>query len=706
MIHARMEGQDERVGRLETRLRVLSTALRAFAEATTDYERLLNVVAHAVSDVIADGCVVRLLSDGYLTPVAFHLPFETGKTDPTDAERVRRFVSAPQRIADYSWGEEMVKSGTHFLAARIDLTLVTPEVAEAYRVIGVHSLIVTTLRVNGETIGTLSLFRFRSTSPPFDEQDLEMAQGLADHASLAIANARLLQTAVRLEERTRRANETFRLLVDGARDHAIFLLDASGRVQTWNAGAERIHGYPESDIIGRGLECFYPGPDAAKQSAADLEAALRKGKLESEGYRTRRDGSKFWANVVITALGDGEHRLGFANVVQDLTDRRKLEAQYRQAQKMEAVGRLAGGVAHDFNNVLSVILSYAELAGESIRAEDPLRGDIEEIRMAGVRAAELTRQLLAFSRQQVLETKILDLGQSVSGMEKMLRRLLGADVELTVLCAPVLWKTRADPGQIEQVIMNLAVNARDAMPTGGKLTIETTNVTLSEEYAAAHHDVVPGDYTMLAVTDTGTGMSAETQARVFEPFFTTKEQGKGTGLGLATVFGIVKQSGGHIWIYSELGHGTTFKVYLPRVSGDVDLRPSERPGAEVSRGTETILLVEDDAQVRTLARNVLRQQGYVVLEAQNGGEAFLTCEQHGANIDLLLTDVVLPRMSGRQIAERLRRIRPTLKVLFMSGYTDDAVLQHGVLETGAAYLQKPLTPKALARKVRQVIDGE
>jgi two-component system cell cycle sensor histidine kinase/response regulator CckA len=350
-----------------------------------------------------------------------------------------------------------------------------------------------------------------------------------------------------------------------------------------------------------------------------------------------------------------------------------------------------------------VILSYAEIMDKSVNEDDPLRADIAEIRMAGQRAADLTRQLLAFSRRQVLEVKVLDLTTTIAGMNKMLCRLLGADITLTTLLASGLWNVRVDPGRMEQVIMNLAVNARDAMPQGGKLTIETANTVLDEDYTRMHPEVKAGPYVLVAVSDTGMGMTKETLARIFEPFFTTKETGKGTGLGLATVFGIVKQSSGHIWVYSEPDNGTTFKIYFPRVDAEADAHASDRPPPELNGGTETILLVEDDDRVRALATNILRRNGYVVLEAPNAGEAILISEGHHAKIHLLLTDIVLPRMSGRQLAERLARTRPEMKVLFMSGYTDDAVVQHGTLDSDVAYLQKPLTPVALARKVREVL---
>jgi nitrogen-specific signal transduction histidine kinase/FixJ family two-component response regulator len=382
---------------------------------------------------------------------------------------------------------------------------------------------------------------------------------------------------------------------------------------------------------------------------------------------------------------------------------RRREEQLRQSQKMEAVGRLAGGIAHDFNNVLSVVVCYAEMMRDQLRPNEPMHEDATEICKAAERAAGLTRQLLMFSRQQVIEPQVLGLDDVIANVDKMLQRILGADIELVSLRTERVGRICADLGSIEQVIMNLVVNARDAMPTGGTLTIESADVSLDEDYVAAHRGASLGPHIMLSVTDTGTGMDRATQARIFEPFFTTKEQGKGTGLGLSTVFGIVQQAGGSIWVHSELGVGTTFKIYLPRVDADTTAASTSATAITNLRGTETLLLVEDEDQVRAVARDILRRSGYHVIEARNAGEALLLAESARV-IDLLLTDVVMPQMSGPTLAKRLAAGRPEMKILCMSGYTDDSIVRHGVLDTTIAYLQKPFTHDTLTRKVRQVLD--
>ncbi len=463
------------------------------------------------------------------------------------------------------------------------------------------------------------------------------------------------------------------------------------------------YGYTREDLL-RMTIADIRGPNELESPPGTVEAAPGEPSFGVVRH-VRKDGTTFEAEVTArTILYRGrECRLALA---QDVTERRQLEDQLRQAQKMEAVGRLAGGVAHDFNNVLSVILSYGEIMRDQLEIDDPLREDVEQIERAGRRAADLTRQLLMFSRQQVIEPKVLDLNEVMESMDKMLERLLGADVTLSWLPAPTLGRVRADRGSLEQVIMNLVVNARDAMPTGGKLTIVTGDVTLDEAYVTAHVGARVGPHVMFAVTDDGVGMDRATQARVFEPFFTTKDPGKGTGLGLSTVFGIVQQSGGSIALRSEPGGGTTFTILLPRVDAgheeeDEVAAPSARPKR---RGSETILLVEDDDQVRRVTREILCREGYRIIEARTPREALdRAATSTRVDIDLLLTDVVMPGMSGPELARELSAVRPGMKVLCMSGYTDDSIVRHGVLASKLAYLQKPIVPDALSRKVREVL---
>jgi len=504
----------------------------------------------------------------------------------------------------------------------------------------------------------------------------------------------------------RESEDRFARLMRGAKDYALYMLDASGNIASWNAGAELIEGYSAGEILGKHLSALYK-PSECAHAQKNLDTAARVGRAEEEGSRVRKDGSTFWASVVLSAIHDSSGALlGFAKVIRDLTERKKWEEQLQQVQKLEAIGSLAAGVAHDFNNILSVILSYSELLAMEMKETDPMRVDLHEIQTAGLLGVTLTRRLLAFGRQQVLQPKVLDLCRIIVALEPILRRLVGTDVEMVTDFDAECGKVLVDPGQIEQVVMNLVVNARDAMPDGGKVTVEAKEVLLDEAFVADHPEVTAGPHVLLAVTDTGVGMNEATRARMFEPFFTTKGPGNGAGLGLATVFGIVKQSGGTIHVFSELERGTKIQVYLPMVDG-AELVNSSAPPADAAglNGSETILLVEDDEQVRVLVRTILRRYGYDVLDAQSGGDALLLCEQYSSPIHLLLTDVVMRRMSGRELAERLLVERPDMRVLYMSGYTDDAVVRHGIFYSKVAFIQKPITPVPLVRKVREALDA-
>jgi two-component system, cell cycle sensor histidine kinase and response regulator CckA len=485
---------------------------------------------------------------------------------------------------------------------------------------------------------------------------------------------------------------------------AVMMTTVDGRIIYVNPAFERITGFSAEEAVGR-TPVILAADRQDRGVYRDLWQTILQGRVwRAEITNRRKDGTPFTWEEAITPLRDENGRLThFIAVGQDMSVQRQLQAQLFQAQKMEAIGRLAGGVAHDFNNLLTVMTGYSEQLVDRLDGRDPLRRKAEAIRGAAERAAALTQQLLAFSRRQMQQPRVLELNDAVSRMNRLLRRLIGEDIELVSHLEADPARVKADPLQLEQVLMNLAVNARDAMPRGGTLTLETSTVRLARAQMSGHPEMPPGDYVMIAVSDTGTGMDDETKKRLFEPFYTTKEQGKGTGLGLSTVYGIVKQSGGYIWVYSEQGHGTVFKIYLPLVSDAVEELGLPEPLPKAPRGEETLLVVEDDADVRGLLKDALQQSGYTVLEASNGGEAMLFCERYSGAIHVLITDVVMPQMDGYEVADRLRKLRPGMKTLFISGYSEHVASRRGLTRHGDAFLGKPFTPDALARKVREVL---
>jgi two-component system cell cycle sensor histidine kinase/response regulator CckA len=505
--------------------------------------------------------------------------------------------------------------------------------------------------------------------------------------------------------RTRASEERFSAVAESAID-AIVSADARGRILSWNKSAQTMFGYAREEIVGQPLTRLMPERYRAAQERglahylATEQPRVIGRTVELEGLR--KDGREFPVDLALSSWRT-EEGLFFSAIIRDITERRSLEEQLRQSQKMDAIGRLAGGVAHDFNNLLTAILGYGALIGRELPDGHPTRRRAEEIVKAATRAASLTRQLLTLSRGQVLESTVLNLNAVVADMENMLQRLIGEDIEVVTSFDPALSPVKADAGQMEQVVLNLAINARDAMPRGGRLTIETANVELDHAYARGHIDITPGPYVMLAVSDTGCGMDAETQSHIFEPFFTTKGPGQGTGLGLATVYGIVKQSGGAVGVYSEVGRGSTFKVYVPRMAGGVGRREPTRP-QELARGSERILLVEDETVVRDLAAGLLRVSGYKVLEAGDPSQALALLANDDERIDLMVTDIVMPRMSGPDLARQLGGPRPEMKVLYVSGYAGSHVTHDAALPPGSAFLPKPFTLEALTRKVREVLD--
>ena len=505
------------------------------------------------------------------------------------------------------------------------------------------------------------------------------------------------------EEALRDSEERYRDLVENAHD-IIYSHDLKGNYLSVNKAAERITGYTCEEALKLNMsqtlvpECA----DRAKEMIARKLAGENVTAYELEILA--KDGRRIAIEVNSKLMYENGVPVAVQGIARDVTERKQLEEQLRQSQKMEAIGQLAGGVAHDFNNLLTAINGYSSLALQRIDDSSSIKPYLEEVKKAGDRAANLTRQLLAFGRKQIMQPLALDLNSVVSDMNKMLRRLIGEDIALSAKLAPDLRRIKADPGQVEQVLINLVVNARDAMPTGGNLTIETANVSLDQEYASHHMGIQPGRYVMLAVSDTGSGMDEATRAHIFEPFFTTKEKGKGTGLGLSTVYGIVQQSGGSIWVYSEPNQGTSFKVYLPELPSHASADVVESHSEEIASGSERILLVEDEEVVRGLTTNILEGAGYQVIAASGGAEAAELCAARNEPIDLLLTDVVMPKTSGKEVAEQLTKMQPGLKVLFMSGYTDEAIVHHGVLDANVEFIQKPFTPAALSQKIREVLD--
>ncbi len=558
---------------------------------------------------------------------------------------------------------------------------------------GVFALLIVPLIIDNDVVGSLSL---ESTQPHhFAGDEINLTWSVAEQVAGVLSRLRLAQTRQRLSA-----------AIEQAADN-IIITDLEGKIVYLNPAFERMSGYSQAEVMGQTPHFLDSGQSNEPAYYQGQWATLTSGQVwRGRLVNKHKDGSLYTEDVTITPVRNEDRVIvSYVATQRDVTRELSLQDQLRQSQKMEAIGRLAGGVAHDFNNLLTVITGYSELLlHRSFDNPNTQRNYLEEIYNASERAAALTRQLLAFSRKQVLQLEVLSLNDTLTNTTKMLRRLIGEDIEMVTSLDPNLVLVKADPGQLEQVIMNLVVNARDAMPKGGRLILETANTHLDESYTREHVEVEPGPYVMLAVSDTGMGMNKETISHIFEPFFTTKEQGKGTGLGLAMVHGIIKQSGGHIWVYSEPGQGTTFKIYLPQLDHTAQ-KSKQRRGALVQQGgSETVLIVEDDTSVRSLINQVLDQNGYNMLIAANGAEALPLARQHPQPIHLLVVDMILPGLNGFEVAQQLILLHPELKTLYISGYTDNTVVRQGLLEPGAAFLQKPFTPAVLTGKVREVLD--
>jgi len=670
------------------RAQTLSSALYRIAERTSAASHLQGFYA-SIHNIVGELMNARNFYIALYDPATELLTFPhfVDEHDP---------APAPKRLGR-GLTEYVLRTGEPLLA--------TPKVFEELvakgevELIGAPSLdwMGVPLRAGGQTFGVLVVQSYRE-DVRFGERDKEVLTFVSQQLASAIDHKRH-------EEALRQSESRYRSLVQSA-VYGIYRSSVDGRFLDVNPALIHMLGYDSADEVVK----LDPQREVFVEPAEHerlLQEFQRTGCLDSAEVRwKRKDGSVITVRLsgrAATELDEADQALEI--IAEDITERRALEDQFRQAQKMEAVGRLAGGVAHDFNNLLMVVSGYTEVLMEALDQNDPLLVKVQAIQQAADRATTLTRQLLAFSRKQLLELKVVDVNSIVADMERLLRPLIGENIDLTTKLTPNVGHTRADAGQLEQVIMNLVVNAKDAMPDGGRILIQTSEA--DPDTARREHSLIePGTYILLSVSDTGAGMDRETQSRIFEPFFTTKEKGKGTGLGLSTVYGIVKQGGGYIFAQSEPGCGTTFRIYLPRVADPADSPRVDKHAQTAAGGSETVLLVEDEESVRELVRETLKTRGYRVIEASDGIAAMRVSEEYQGNIEILITDVVMPGMSGRELAKRVAAARPNIRVLYLSGYTEDAIIHEGALEPGTGFLQKPFTLQVLARKVREVLQGE
>lgn len=670
------EGQGDAVGALLSAINAVSKS----ANQSELAQALLNGCYHAFG--VQDGCV-QLSSPEHLGSADL-----ISGTEGRIAAGSKDLPAAFPRLRDRAFQEKRAVFENHAVSADL----------ETKSIEGILNVLFAPIIIEGTAKGLIGL---ASEHRAFCEEDARLADGISNLASFALE--RKLQAEQRQVSNAAlcRSEDRYRMIVDHLND-AFYIHDLQGNILDFNDNACDMLGYSRDELRGSNLAVI-DTPENASLTPERMASLIRDGFLSFDGEHVRKDGTRVAINVsarLVSTEGKGLAQ----SFVRDITERLRLQEQLAQAQKMESIGRLAGGVAHDFNNLLAVILGYGEMMASSLPQDSPLRDHVSEILFAGERARDLTRQLLAFSRKQVLEMRTVELSSIVLGMKRMLQRLIGEDIDLQVIANPKQGFVRADTPQLEQVLMNLCVNARDAMPNGGRLVIETANVLLDEHYAGTHPGVTPGPYVVLSVSDTGQGMDEATRKRIFEPFFTTKEKGKGTGLGLSTVFGIIKQHGGEVWCYSEPGHGTTLKIYLPQAPPDLSPLGAREKEAPLLGNGETILVLEDEKDVRRLVCRMLANLHYVVLEAATVEECIELAKTND-KIDLLLTDVIMPNSDGRQVRNRVTEIQPGIRALYMSGYTENVIAHRGVLDKGIHFIPKPFTEAALSKKVREALSA-